>query len=685
MILSALILGGVVSVGAKLYEHWTTSREAAKAEGASEGPEADVTASGDEASDEVPSPGEEIITEREVDQRFAISVAGLACAVGGTFVYPPATIVSLGCVGYNLIGLGGIIAARVAKERKLPIEVMDLGAIVIGIVAKMFVLNSLAECIYFGGLKLRIQTKNRLRNKIVKVFKEQPTAVWLVKDDVEVLVPLMEVRLHDILVVGAGELVAVDGKIVEGTAAVDQRFLTGEAQLAEKGVGDEVLASTFIVRGRVKIRVEKTGAATAASQIESVINSTTTFEDSLTTRSESISDATVLPTFGLGLLGLGLRGLTGLEGVVTSNFSVVYRLASPWMMLNYTEGAAQDGVIIKDGRSLELIPRVDTVVFDKTGTLTLGDFKLGEIHALGDVSEGELLRLSASCEQRQSHPIAKAILHAAEERGIPLSPINDVHYELGHGVKAHLGDETVLVGSERFMRNQGVTLPEHIQDLLPKGEAMGNSFVHVASGGRLIGLLELCPAIRPEAKEQIARMRERGLSVRILSGDHVSPTRALAESLGIEHYYAETRPEDKARIIEELQAEGRSVCFVGDGINDAIALRKATLSVSMRGASAAAVDSAQVTLVDGTLKRLDDLFELGRAHERSQRAGLALSFGPGAACTAGVLFFQMGVPAAMTWYVVSTAVGSAVALLPRITRQVKSAGTAPETADTPVV
>ena len=329
--------------------------------------------------------------------------------------------------------------------------------------------------------------------------------------------------------------------------------------------------------------VEKTGAETAASQIRDVLANTTDFRNAIQVRWRDVADKSVLPTLGLAGLGLFFLGPVSALAVVNSNYVAVMKVASPLAMLNFLQRASLAGILIKDGRALEAVSRVDTVVFDKTGTLTETRPQVGEIFTWGSVGADELLIYAAAVEARQSHPIAAAIVLAAKQRNLAILDLESARYEMGYGIQARSNGRLIRVGSARYMAMEGIPLPPEFETRRVELQEQGASVVFVAFNGEMAGAIELRPTLRPEAKQVIEELKVRGLTVYIISGDHVAPTRALAAELGVDHFLAEVLPQDKSAKVELLQKEGRRVCFVGDGINDAIALKTASVSVSLRG------------------------------------------------------------------------------------------------------
>jgi Cu2+-exporting ATPase len=311
-------------------------------------------------------------------------------------------------------------------------------------------------------------------------------------------------------------------------------------------------------------------------------------------------------------------------------------------LLNGLGTGAERGILIKDGRALDRLPTVDTVVFDKTGTLTLERQEVVRIHACPNHSETEVLALAAAAERRQTHPIAQAILAAAAERHLVLPPLDEAHVELGFGIKARIQGRQVRVGSERFLAMEHIDLSPDLFDAQASAHANGHALVFVAVADALAGAIELEAVLRPEANDTVAWLRHQGLALYILSGDQDAPTARLAAELGMDGYFANTLPEQKAERVKALQEQGKQVCFIGDGINDAIALRQAEVSVSLRGATTVATDAAQVVLMDDDLTQLRLLWELAEGFERSLTTNARCSKQFSLLAAAGVLALPFG-------------------------------------------
>jgi Cu2+-exporting ATPase len=604
--------------------------------------------------------------EQETNHYLSVSSVALGFAGAGILFFPPLTLLSVPISIYTALPIFKAAYKGITEEHKLKVAVIDSVAITAGFMTGYYFIMAFGSFIYFLAAKLLDKTRDTTRKNLVNIFSDQPRFVWLVKNGVEIETPVYELQVGDIVVVNAGEMIPVDGMITKGMATIDQQALTGEAQPDEKVVGDQVLAASIVLTGQIHIKVEKAGVATIAAQIGEVLNRTTEFEMSLQTRNEEMSEKTVLPTLATGALALSTLGAYSAVAVLSSNFSEIIRITTSMGMLNFINLASKKGILIKDGRSLELLNQIDTVVFDKTGTLTLEQPHLSQIYICNGVTENEVLRYAAAAEYKQNHPVAKAILQAANESSLELPEIDESQYEIGYGIKVKINDQIIQVGSHRFMEVEKIAIPVEILTLQKNSHEQGYSTVYVARDKQLVGMLELHPTIRPEAKKIIQQLQQRHLSTYIISGDHEQPTKQLAEKLGIDNYFANTLPQDKANLIVQLQQEGKSVCFIGDGINDSIALKKAEVSISLRGASTVATDTAQIILMDKNLTQLAYLFEHAKLFENNQKSSLASAFVPGVISVGGIFFLHFGVFSALLLYNVSLFAGVGNALLPLI-------------------
>jgi len=549
-------------------------------------------------------------------------------------------------------------------ERRLKYSIVASFNLVGTLLGGFYFVFGLSAIIFYTAEKMIFITEYRSRQKLVNIFGEQPRFVWKVVDDVEVETRFEQLQAGDLVVIGAGQMVPVDGVIRSGHASIDQHRLTGESQPIEKAAGERVLAATVVLAGKIYVEVEKAGSDTVAAQIGDILNNTASYQMAIDSRAMQVVNASTPPT----LLAAGLAWLwvsfEGAVSVTNSSFGFNIRLTAPIAMLNYLNLASQQGILVKDGRSLELLNSVDTVIFDKTGTLTLEQPRVARIHAFNGIDEATILLYAGAAEDRQTHPIARAIIAEAQARELVLPTIGDARYEVGYGIKAWIDGHLIRVGSDRFMVLESIDKPHALEELQTDSHSKGHSLVMVAIDGELAGAIELEPSIRPEARSVVDALSERNIEVYIISGDQEEPTRKLAGELGIKHYFANTLPEDKARHVERLQAEGRNVCFVGDGINDSIALKKSQVSISLRGATTVATDTAQVVLMDATLAQLPGLFALAKQSDTNMKIGFATAVIPGFIIVGGVFLVHLGMFGSAMIYNASLLAGVGVAMLP---------------------
>lgn len=584
-------------------------------------------------------------------------------------VYPPLVYLNVPFIAHASIPFWKRAYKDLVHEKRVTTTVVDatlsLGALAYApFHPQVLAVGALGTWLFALTRRMVVKAEGRTRSELTRLFGETPSTVWVLKDGQEVEVAFATICAGDLLIVDAGQTISVDGTVVEGIGSVDQHMLTGESQPVEKTVGDMVFAGTLAISGRMLVQVEKTGSETVAAQIGQILNLTSDYTSSIQLRGEVISDRSALPTLLLSGLALPLVGPSSALSILFSGIGYTMKILGPLSVLNFLQLTSHHGILVKDGRALEQVAKVDTVVFDKTGTLTLEQPHVGAIYAYNGFAEDSVLLFAAAAEHRQTHPIARAILHAAEENEITIPPIQAAAYQVGYGIQVVLNSDCIRVGSHRFMAASAIPIPQTVQQVEEQAHSQGYSLVYVAVDDKLAGVLELHPTIRPEARHIVATLQAAGRKVYIISGDQSGPTRALAEQLGVDDFFAETLPENKADHIGRLQEEGRTVCFVGDGINDSIALKKAQVSVSLRGASTIATDTAHVILMDQTLNQLETLFSVSQAFETNMSRNLMSSLVPGVVIIGGALVGVVGFGASIGLFYVGLAAGFANAMRP---------------------
>jgi heavy metal translocating P-type ATPase len=600
-----------------------------------------------------------------LDLDLAICSASLPLAATAQFVMPALLPVAAAVFAYTAIPSFRGACSVLLKERRLGVDVLD-SIVVMGCMATLQVFPGaiLAWCLSVGRHLVR-RTEDNSKKLLLGAFGRQPRYVWLVKDGVEIETPLDRLEKGDFVAVHTGEVVPVDGIIVDGLAMIDQHALTGESMPAEKGVGDRVFASTVMVSGKVRVAVEKSGSETATARIAQILNDSAGYKLATQHKGEQLADKAVIPTLCLGGLAFTTLGPPGALAVVNSDLGTGIRMAAPLAMLSTLALCAQKGILVKDGRALDLLCEVDTVVFDKTGTLTRERPEVGRVIAANGLDPLQILRFAAAAERRFHHPIALAILQKAREEGLRLPLADATQYKVGYGITVGIDGHRIRVGSRRFMELEGVPLPRAVRTALDHVHREGHTMVMVAVDDELGGALELRASVRPEVRGIVQGLRERGIRhIAIISGDHEAPTRRLAEDLGMDRYFAQVLPADKAGYVEKLQREGRKVCFVGDGINDAIALKKANVSISLRGATTIATDTAHVVFMEQSLGKLCELRDIARDLDRNVRNSWLMILGPNLACIAGVFTLGFGIGASVLTNNVAALAALANGLLP---------------------
>lgn len=550
--------------------------------------------------------------------------------VAGSALFPGLYWMALPLVAYLCVPVFDQALASLRDHWRIGHDTLVSLLMLLGALSGQLLAMAMAMFSYYLGKRLLGQTQNHARHQLMGLFEQQPSRVWIEREGVELEIPLAEIQIGEIVIVRGGDVIPVDGVVVAGVASVDQHTLTGESLPVEVEVGDGVFAGGQVMGGQLRVRVENTGEATTIAQVGHILERTADYQARLVSRGEQWSNQIALPLIGLSVVSLPTLGVVGMTAILNSSFGNRLQLTAPLSVLNHLDCAAKRGILIKDGRALERLREVDTVLFDKTGTLTEKQSWVTRVISWDErFAEAEILRLAAAAEQKLSHPIAAAIVAKAREDRLALPSIDENAYQIGLGVQVTTQGQSVTVGSERFLRQQGIACPEPVREAFHQAHEAGFSLVLLAVDGEIRGGVEIQPRPRPEVREVMQRLRAAGVShIGILSGDHEGPTRRLAEALGMDEYFHQVSPVEKAEIVKKLQAQGRVVCFVGDGVNDAVAMKTAEVSVSIDGASTIARDLAQVVLMDGKLTHLGDLFHLSTSLNRSLTTTLTLLYLP---------------------------------------------------------
>ncbi|CAM2070353.1 Heavy metal translocating P-type ATPase [Sulfidibacter corallicola] len=612
----------------------------------------------------VPSPPEEPETDQPVEAPQSLRVDPQK-ELARLEHYTNMSIATMGIFGLRLLvpALGPVgmvsyiytampymrdVEKSLVKDRKANVDVLFFLADMLTLGSGSYFTAGFGLWLIHSAKSGAQKAKDNSDKMIADVFEQLPQKVWLLVDGSEIEVPFKQIRPGDTVVVATGQVIPVDGIVTEGLAAIDQRALTGESQPAEKTVGDRVFANTAVITGRVLIMVEKSGEDTTASRISQLLVSSVGYKSDIQLKGEKWADLATQPMLIAAGVMLPVVGAVTTAVFINSHFGNRIRLLAPMATLRHITVAAQHGMLVKDGRALEKLCHVDTVLFDKTGTLTSDEPEVLRIFTCPGYEEQGILRYAAMAEGKVSHPIARAILKAAMDAHLSWPDLEDSQYKVGYGITVELEEGVLRVGSIRFMTGSGIGIPQAIDAAIGHAHSVGNTMIMVAMDREVIGAIELQPSVRPDTSELIRHLRELGIRhMAIVSGDHGGPTRKLAEELGMDEYFHDILPEQKADIVTNLQAKGRSVCFIGDGINDAIAMREADVSISLAGANTIATDVAEIIMMDGDLAGLGDLFYISHKLDQTLHRSLELTIAPGVLNLGGAFVFHYGIMASL--------------------------------------
>ncbi|MHA7295201.1 heavy metal translocating P-type ATPase [Arthrobacter sp. HLT1-21] len=497
---------------------------------------------------------------------------------------------------------------------------------------------------------LSLLVKTRSSQAVRKLLELQPDTARLVRDGREEEIPVDQVETGDVVRIRPGERVPVDGRVTEGHSTLDLSLVTGEPVPTERSTGDEVIGGSINGAGCLLVEVTRTGADSFLSQVVRHVEDARALKPGilhLVDRVLRVYTPTVLLIAAAALLGwlLGSWALTGEPdvrravfagiGVLVMGYPCAVGIAAPLAIVRAAGEAADQGIIMRTGEAFQTFGQVRTIVLDKTGTLTEGRPTLREIKALGN--EAELLALAAAAESPSEHPLARAVVEAAEQRQLVVPSAQNFESVTGFGVTARVDGRAVIVGRPGFLTEHGVDMTQlagAVDDL----EGIGRTVVAVSADGELQGVLALGDDIRPDAVEAVTAMKEAGIRPVLATGDNARAAAHVAAQVGIDDVHAGILPDQKAALVRELQGRGTRVAMVGDGINDAPALMQADVGIAMGGGTDIAVESADVVIVRNDLRSILIAQQNSRSSYRRTRQNVSLAF----------VFNGIGIPAAAT-------------------------------------
>lgn len=559
------------------------------------------------------------------------------------------TLIALGTsVAYGYSAFVTVFGGLVAGEEP---TYFDTSAMIIGII--------------LIGRLLEARAKGSASDAIRALMSLQPRTARVVRDDSLADVDIADVVPGDLIIVRPGERIPVDGEVVEGTLSVDEAMLTGESLPVSKHDGDAVFGGTIGQTGSITFRATKVGSATALSQIVKLVQAAQGSKAPIQRLADTVASYFVpvilviaTATFGVWVAfgptpAFNLAMLNAVAVLIIA-CPCALGLATPTAIMVGTSAGARRGILVRGAEALEQAHKLDVVVFDKTGTLTLGKPQVTDILAHGE-SDSEILRIAASVEQLSEHPLAAAIVAGAVERGLALSKPKSFQSAPGLGVRATVDGESITVGSLRLAEQAGVELDGPSESAARLLAEQGKTPMVVLRGQDLIGVIGVADAVRPESVEAVRLLRDIGVGVVMLTGDSQATANAIADDLGITEVLAEVMPAQKAEKITELQAQGKRVAMVGDGVNDAPALAVADVGIAIGTGTDVALETADVVLMQADVRGVATAIALSKSTMRTIRQNLAWAFGYNVILipvAAGVLYLAFGlggVPGGVRW------------------------------------
>ncbi|MFI3312775.1 MAG: heavy metal translocating P-type ATPase [Eubacteriales bacterium] len=540
---------------------------------------------------------------QELEQQFFEKVAMLCITHGLRQAIVPAgpryAWVCFRAIKFLKLGLNSII------QGKMNVELLDATAIAASLCAGNF--STASSTMFLLKLSdLLLEYSNaRAKNALSQSLSIHVKQVWKVVDGTEVSIPMSALSVGDVIRIRQGAMIPVDGSVVDGEAMVNEASMTGEPLAAHKKAEKTVFAGTLMEEGQLDVEVRAFGSQSRIAKIVEMIETGEHTKANIQSKAERMADGIVPISFGLFAATLGLTGnMARALSVLMVDFSCAIKLTTPITVISALKESAQDGVLVKGGKYLELLSKVDTVVFDKTGTLTNAVPKVSKILVTdNNYSQEEVLRIAACLEEHFPHSVAAAIVKEANTKGV-IHPENHekVEYIVAHGIASRCNGTRSIIGSPHFIfDDEGVPYPEEIRDWIT-AEIGADSAIYLAVDGRLIGVLCVNDPPRDDAAQAIALLRETGISnIQMITGDSEATAKFVSEQLGLNGYHASVLPDGKADLIRQWKEAGHTILMVGDGINDTPALSCADVSLTLAGSSDIAREVADVTVLGDSL------------------------------------------------------------------------------------
>ncbi|MCD8352334.1 MAG: heavy metal translocating P-type ATPase [Planctomycetaceae bacterium] len=503
------------------------------------------------------------------------------------------------------------------------------------------------------GKSLEAVSKGKTSQAIKKLMGLAPKTALVVRDGVEAELPIDEVEPGDVVVVKPGDKIPVDGVILEGRTTIDEAMLTGESMPVDKKTGDRVYGASINKNGRILFRAEKVGADTALAQIVKLVEDAQNAKAPIARLADVVAGYFVPAVILIAVLAalawwIGTRDFAFALSIFISVLIIAcpcaLGLATPTAIMVGTGRGAEYGILIKGGDALESAQKINAVILDKTGTITRGKPELTDVLPVPGGDRKTLLRLAASAEKGSEHPLGEAVTEGAAREGIDLLPLEHFEALPGRGIDATASGERILLGNERLLVENGIA-PGALTEEFIRLASDGKTPMYVAANGALAGVLAVADVVKPSSAEAVRALRDLGIEVAMLTGDNRRTAEAIAKQVGVDRVLAEVLPGDKANEVKRLQAEGKRVAMVGDGINDAPALAQADVGIAIGSGADVAMESADVVLMHSDLMDVPAAVELARATIRNIKENLFWAFAYntlGIPVAAGVLYLFGG-------------------------------------------
>ncbi|MBM6802596.1 heavy metal translocating P-type ATPase [Mediterraneibacter glycyrrhizinilyticus] len=501
-------------------------------------------------------------------------------------------------------------------KRKIEVPVLDATAIGVSVIRGDFDTAGSVMFLLGVGELLEEWTHKKSVGDLARSMSLNVKKVWLKKDDQEILVNASDIRPGDTVVVHMGNVIPFDGEVYGGEGMVNQASLTGESLPVRREKGKTVYAGTVLEEGELEILVKAVSGSTRFEKIVTMIEDSEKLKSALESKAEHLADKLVPYTLlGTGIVGLVTRNVTKALSVLMVDFSCALKLAMPIAVLSAIREAGQHGITVKGGKYLEAVAEADTIVFDKTGTLTKAKPTVKEVVVFGDYPEDESLRIAACLEEHFPHSMAKAVVDAAKKRKLYHEEMHSkVEYIVAHGISSYIGEKKVVIGSSHFVfEDEGCRIRPKMQerfDTLPSEY----SHLYLAIDGELTAVICIEDPLREEAADMVRMLKEEGLKkVVMMTGDSERTAASIARRVGVDEYYSEVLPEDKARFVEKEKEAGRKVIMIGDGINDSPALSAADAGIAISDGAEIAREIADITIAADDLRVIVTLKRLANA------------------------------------------------------------------------